>query len=160
MLKRTFLAIWLMSVTLLFLTAVVLTAARMWVPLLNDYRVEIENAVSQVLNRQVSIGGLDATWRGLGPVLKLKNVHIDLQDADQGSLEIREVWVTIDADHYLAEREVQVTAIDVIGADLVVIRDVAGEIFLDGFRQEKSADSPLKGLEELHRLSVHDVTVT
>jgi uncharacterized protein (TIGR02099 family) len=160
MLKHTFHAIWMLFVTLLFLTAVVLTVARIWVPSLNDYRVEIENAASQALDRQVSIGGLEVTWRGLGPVLKLKNIHIESQDADHDPLDIGEIWVTIDTDHYLAKRAIKIAAVDLIGAELVVIRDASGEIYLDGFRQEDSDTSLLEGLKDMHRLSVHDVNLS
>ncbi|MCK5481390.1 MAG: hypothetical protein KAJ06_09590, partial [Gammaproteobacteria bacterium] len=74
MLRHFVRAHWLLFVSLLFLTAVVLTAARLWVPTLGNYHHEVEAAASKALNRDVTIGKLEATWRGLGPVLKLKNV--------------------------------------------------------------------------------------
>jgi len=101
MLKRLFHTVWLLFVALLFLVAVVLMTARIWVPSLSQYRLEIENAASQVLQKQVSIGRLEATWRGLNPVLKLKNVILADPAGEQASLDIREVWITIDAWQYL-----------------------------------------------------------
>ena len=101
MLKRLFHTVWLLFVALLFLVAVVLMTARIWVPSLSQYRLEIENAASQVLQKQVSIGRLEASWRGLNPVLKLKNVILADPAGEQASLGIREVWITIDAWQYL-----------------------------------------------------------
>ena len=107
MLKRIFHTLWLLSVALLFLVAVVLTAARLWVPALSEYRLEIERAASEVLKKDVSIGRLEATFRGLNPVLKLKHVVLADPAGIQDSLAIREVWITIDADQYLAEQQLR-----------------------------------------------------
>jgi uncharacterized protein YhdP len=104
MLKRFFHTLWLLFVTVLFMAAVVLTTARLAIPSLSQYRLEIENAAGQLLHKQVSIGRLEGTWRGLNPVLKLKHVVLADPAGEQASLDIREVLITLDAGHYLSER--------------------------------------------------------
>jgi len=56
MLRKAFHLLWMLLVTLLVLVAMALTAARVWVPELSVYRLEIEQAASQALNKQVRIG--------------------------------------------------------------------------------------------------------
>lgn len=164
MFKRTLHVLWLLCVLLLFLAATVLTTARLLVPALSQYRHEIENVASEVFQKQVSIGRLEATWRGLNPVLKLKQVVLaepgsDRADAQSG-LEIREIWVTIDAQQLLTDQQVKPAAIDIIGADLTVIRDAGGRFHLDRFNADGSSESGLDALMDMTSLSVHDVSVT
>lgn len=159
MLKSLFHTVWLLFVALLFLTAVVLMTARIWVPSLSQYRLEIENAASQVLQKQVSIGRLEATWRGLNPVLKLKNVVLADPAGEQASINVREVWITVDARQYLETQELKLAGIDVVGTDLTLIRDTNGQIYLETFRGNDGDESALKDLGRMARLSLHDASL-
>ncbi len=160
MLRHFVRAHWLLFVSLLFLTAVTLTAARLWVPTLGNYHQEVEAAASKALNRVVTIGRLEATWRGLGPVLKLKNVVIGGTAESPGHLGINEVWISLDVDHYIAEREVRPSGIDIIGTDLGITRDVDGRIFLEGFQGDAGGSSDIDDLLQMHRLSINDSIIT
>jgi len=160
MLKGFFHTVWLLFVALLLLAAVVLMTARLAMPLLGHYRLEIEDAASQVLRKQVSIGRLEAGWRGLSPVLKLKHVVLADPAGEQGSLDIREVWLTIDAALYLRDQELKLAGIDVVGADLTLIRDAAGQVYLDTFRDAGGDATALKDLGRMARVSLHDTSLT
>jgi len=160
MLRRIFHTLWYLLVALLLLVAVLLTAARLWVPSLSEYRLEIEAAASEALKKDVSIGRLEATFRGLNPVLKLKNVELADPTGEQGSVAIREVWITIDAQRYAAEQQLQFAGIDIIGADITLIRDAAGKFYLDKFRDDGEDDRSLDQLMQMSRLSVYDVSLT
>ena len=159
MLKRAVHVLWLLLVALLVLSATALTVARVWVSELSTYRMEIEQAASQALNKQVSIGRMEATWRGLNPVIKLKDVElIDPAGTDE-STTIREIWVTVDAEQYLSQQLIKLAGIDVIGADFTLVRDADGTFYLDGFRPENDDSELLTELLQM-ALSVHDVNVT
>ncbi len=160
MLKRIFHTFWYLLVALLLLVAVVLTAARLWVPSLSEYRLEIEAAASEALKKDVSIGRLEATFRGLNPVLKLKNVEVADPTGEQGSLAIREVWITIDAESYAAEQQLQFAGFEIIGADITLVRDADGKFYLDKFRGNGEDDSSLDQLMQMSLLSVYDVSLT
>ena len=160
MLKRVLHITWLLAVSLLLLTALLLTAARLLVPALATYRLDIEAAASEALGRQVSIARLEATWRDMGPVLKLKDVAISTRTNGPQQLKIREIWVSVDVEHYLAEQELQFSGIDVIGADLTLVRDAAGRIYLEGLASDGGAADSLSGLADMQRLSMHDSVVT
>jgi uncharacterized protein (TIGR02099 family) len=150
----------LLFVALLFLVAAVLMTARLWVPSLSQYRLEIEGAASQVLQKQVSIGRLEATWRGLNPVLKLKKVTLADPAGEQASLDISEVWVTIDAGQYLRNQQLKLAGIDVVGTDLTLIRDTDGQVYLDTFRGDGGDTAALQDLGRMARLSLHDASLT
>ena len=159
MLKRAFHVLWMLLVVLLVLSATALTVARVWVSELSSYRMEIEQAASQALNKQVSIGRMEASWRGLNPVIKLKDVElIDPAGTDE-ALTIREIWVTVDAEQYLSQQIIKLAGIDVIGADFTLVRDADGTFYLDGFRSENDDSELLTELLQM-ALSVHDVNVT
>jgi|GEM_PF-970535 len=160
MLRHFVRAHWFLFVSLLFLTAVVLTAARLWVPTLGNYHHELEAAASEALNRDVTVGRLEATWRGLSPVLKLKNVVINGSAAKPGRLDIREVWISLDVEQYIKEREVRASGIDIIGVDTGITRDVDGRIFLEGFQDAAAGHSVIDDLLQMHRLSINDSNIT
>ena len=160
MLRHFIRAHWLLFVSLLVLTAVALTAARLWVPTLGNYHHEVVAAASKALNRVVTIGKLEATWRGLEPVLKLKDVVIyEYADSPQ-HLHIMEVWVSLDVEHYIAERKVRPSGIDIIGTDLEITRDLDGRFYLEGFQGDAGGSSDIDGLLQMHRLSINDSNVT
>ena len=160
MLGHFFRAHWLLFVSLLFLTAVLLTAARLWVPSLGGYQHELEAAASRALNRNVSIGKLEATWRGLGPVLKLRNVVIDGPAGEPGRIDIREVWIRLDVDHYITERKVRASGIDVIGTELGITRDENGRIYIEEFSGPAEENPDLDDFLQMHRLSINDSVIT
>ena len=159
MLKKAFHSLWMLLVTLLVLIAMALTAARVWVPELGVYRLEIEQAASQALHKQVSIGRMEASWRGLNPVIRLKDVElIDPAGTDE-AMTIREIRVTVDAEKYVSLQEIKLAGIDVIGADFTLVRDTDGSFYLEGFRPENDDSELLTELLQMS-LSVHDVNVT
>lgn len=158
MLKRSLHTLWLLLVLLLVLAATALTAARWWVPEASAYREEIEHNASKMLGKQVSIERMEASWRGLNPVIRLMNVQLSDPAGDAATLRAREVRLTIDAEQYLSQGRLRLAGIGVIGADFTLVRDTGGSVYLEGFRPEK--DSTL--LAELLQmaLSVRDVNVT
>jgi len=159
MLKRAFHILWMLLLTLLVLFAAALSAARLLLPEVVAYRVEIEQAISQALDKQVTIGRLQAGWRGLNPVIRLKAVELSDPAGRHEPIAVPEIRVTVDAEHYLRYQEVRLAGIAVIGADLTLVRDAGGAFYLDGFRTGNDGSGLLDELLQMD-LSVHDVNVT
>jgi len=156
MLRSTINALWLLLVAALFLVAAALTAARLWVSSLENYRDEIELAASRALQHEVRFGAMQAGWRGISPVLVLGDVHVS---ADAGQrLAIREVRLSLDVLHYLAAREVAFSGIDIIGIELSLLRTPAGDWQLEHFSGAAAVD--LAALSSISRLSLRDADVT
>ncbi|MEN8108789.1 MAG: YhdP family protein [Pseudomonadota bacterium] len=159
MIGRLLHTFWLLFVGLLFLFAVTLTVARLWVPVLGEYRVAAEQALSELLEQPVSITRMEATWRGLNPVIKLKGVAITDDEQRNVMLGIDEVWVGIDTRAYLDERQIRPSSIDIIGANVTLIREADGNFHIDGIRGKSGDNSGLSRLLQMQRLAIHDSTV-
>ena len=157
MLKRLLHIAWLLVVALLLLAALVLTAARLLVPTLAVYRLDIEAAASAALGQQVSIARLEASWRDMGPVLKLKDVAVSSVTPGAPPLRVREIWIGVDVEHYLTEQQLQFSGIDVIGADLTVVRDATGRLHIEGLASEGGNIDLLLAMQ---RMSMHDSVIS
>jgi uncharacterized protein (TIGR02099 family) len=103
---------------------------------------------------------MEATWRGLSPVLKLRDVTIGSTQESQQQLDISEVWIRIDMRHYLAEREVRLSGVDVIGVDLTLARDTQGRVYLEELAGDSDAGTAAGDLAAMSRLSIHDANIT
>jgi uncharacterized protein (TIGR02099 family) len=160
MLKRLFNLAWLCLVALLLLSAVMLTAARLWVPSLSEYRNDIVATASSALNRPVNIRRMEATWRGLSPVLKLRDVTIGGAPAMPQRLDIRELWISIDVQHFITTREIRISGVDVIGVDLTLVRDEQGRVYIEELPLDADPGSGVTGLTDMSRLSLHDAGIS
>jgi uncharacterized protein (TIGR02099 family) len=153
-------ALWLLLAVLLGLTAAALTAARLLVPMLGEYRLEAERLASETLHRPVSIERMEASWRGLNPVLKFRGVSVAGDGLQDGRLAIEQVWVGVDLLHYLFDRQIRVASIDVIGAAVDVVRDRDGKIYIDRLQGEAGDATVAPGLLDGGRFSLHKSDIT
>ena len=159
MLRRVLHIVWLCLAAGLLLAAVLLSVARVWALSLGGYRHDIEAAASAALHRPVTIGRVEATWRGLRPVLRLRDIVFEgAQQAKR--LDVREIQVSLDTGHFLRTRELRFADIDIIGAALILTRDDEGRLVVEQFAAEKGTDVELGVLATLSRLSLHDADVT
>jgi uncharacterized protein (TIGR02099 family) len=157
---RLFRAVWLLLVALLFLAAVTLTAARLWVPELAQYRAEAERLASEALHRPVTIERMEATWRGLNPVLKFKGVSVSGAGAEESRLDFKQIWVGLDLGRLLYDRQARLASIDVIGADVRVVRDRNGKVHIDGLKDDTTEVGLAPALREVGRLAIHQSSIT
>ena len=67
---------WLAFVAWLVFTVLVLALRFVVLPIVADYRDEIERAASKAVGQSVSIGRIEARWQGLNPDLVLDNVVV------------------------------------------------------------------------------------
>lgn len=160
MLARTLHYFWLLSVVALFVAAVVLAAGRLWVPTLGEYRAEVEALASEALQKTVTIGRMEGAWRGLSPILKLRDVIITEPGQPEAALAIGEVQIGIDVKNYLYERRQLLENIDVIGADVTVIRDPDGNFHINRMTYASGGDTSLAALFDIDRLSIHDSIIS
>ena len=131
MMARTFHYLWLLSVGALLVVAIVLAAGRLWVPILGDYRTELEALATDVLHKTVTIGRIEGTWRGLNPVFKLQDVAITEPGRAVAALAIDEIWIGIDVKNSLHDQRLLLESIDLIGVVVTVIRDPDGNFHID-----------------------------
>ncbi len=160
MLRRTLSAAWIALVALLLLTAAALLVVRLWIPSLSSYRHQVEQVVSDILSRKVTIERLEATWRGFSPVLKFRQLHIAGDRDKRTGLAVREVWVSFDIKRYLAGREIQLNGINVVGTDLTLVRATDGSLFVRELQDQAAGSYSISGFPNIDGLSIHDSTIT
>ncbi len=121
---RTLRVAWLGVAVFIVVLAVTLSAARLLLPGMSEYKVQIESVAGDFLQRPVQIGSLDAAWRGLSPVLKLNEVVIQDRQFPNGELRIEEVQLALDVIGSLAQRRWLTAGIRVIGIGLSLETDL------------------------------------
>jgi uncharacterized protein (TIGR02099 family) len=121
---RTLRIVWLSLATLIVALAVMLSAVRLLLPGMSEYKAQIQTVAQNFLQRPVVIGTLDAAWRGLSPVLRLNEVVIEDQQFPGGELEIAEVEVALDVVGSLIQRKWMTAGVRFIGIDLSLETDL------------------------------------
>ena len=100
--------------------AVALSAARLLLPAMSEYREQIESVAQRLVQRPVEIGQLDAAWRGLSPVLRLKQVVIRDSRFPDGVLVVDEVQVGLDV---IESAHTQLLVFDMLGRRVATLLD-------------------------------------
>ncbi|WP_111978305.1 YhdP family protein [Algibacillus agarilyticus] len=72
--------LWLFVAIVMVLCAVLLSALRLALPYLNDFRHDISHVISDEFNIPIKFGAIDAGWQGMGPSLTLKMVSFEDDD--------------------------------------------------------------------------------
>jgi uncharacterized protein (TIGR02099 family) len=145
-------AAWLLFVLLLLVLRYAI------LPRVGDYKADIERAASQAVGQQVSIGQLEARWRGLNPDLILNDVRV-LDAGGEPAFTLTRVesvlsWQTL----WRWQPTLALLAFD--GPVLNVRRDAAGRIIVAGIAAEGESD-PAFGEWVLaqKRIRIRDATI-
>lgn len=119
--------------------------------------------ISTFLGREVQIGDIDLSWRGLGPKLRLTEVRIVDPQTERQLLSFREAYLGAAPYRALVTGEWTPQHLTVVGGQLTVERKAEGCIRLHGLQnlQAPCPDPPRlpAWLLELTRLTLVDVAV-
>jgi len=149
--RRIFAFAWWSIAGVVVALAVMLSAARLLLPGMSEYRVQLQSVTQRILKRPVSIGSLDAAWHGLSPVLKLNQVIVSDKRFPDGQLSVAEVHVALDIVESLRQRQWITAGVRLIGIRLSLQTDVTN-------RDEKQQDfGSLAWLLLQESISVEDV---
>ena len=152
----------LLSVLLLVIAiGSLLLGLRYWIlPDIERYHDIITASASQAIGQPVSIGKIEADWRGIRPHLLLTDMHI-LDKQGQTALALERVdnvvsWMTLMAG------EVRLSSLELGQPNLVVKRDVQGRMYIAGVAlSDKSSDKSLADwLLHQERVVVRDARIT
>lgn len=131
--------LWLVLAILLVALALLLSAARMALPHLENYRLSIEQTILKQYGQEVKIGALNAKWTHQGPTLVLEKVTLATDKNVPFALELGEIQVALSFWHTVWNRQ------------LVFEEFVLNDLVVDLYQQENnSQDFPLiDALEKL-----------
>ena len=124
--------LWLLAAIAVILAAVATVTARQMLPLVPQYKSELEQVAGEALGRPVRIGGIQVGWRWLSPQVRLTDVRV-LQSA-QGpvSLQLSSVSVGFDILQSLLHWRPVPGVVLVGGVRLKLARDSQGRVSLSG----------------------------
>ncbi|HED19379.1 MAG TPA: hypothetical protein ENI74_07760, partial [Gammaproteobacteria bacterium] len=122
--RRVFAFAWWSIAAGVVTLAVALSAARLLLPGMSEYRVQLQSVAQRVLKHPVSIGSLDAAWHGLSPVLKLNQVVVSDKRFPNGKLSVNEVHVALDIIESIRQRQWITAGVRLIGIRLSLQTDL------------------------------------
>ncbi len=123
------------TVTLLVLAAVFLSAARLAVPVIENYKTEIENRASDIIGHRVKIATLDAGWYGLEPQLVLKGVRLLSEDGTESFGYFQQARIGLNVMGSFLEWRLKPSAFTIEGASLSIVRELDGKISISGLKK-------------------------
>ena len=134
----------------LLLAGVVITAVRVFLPLVQDYRAELEMMIEEKLGRSINIGQIRAGLWGFHLEAVLKNVALlDPQSGNQ-QLHIRELHAQIDLIDSLMEQRLKLGKIMLVGTQLQLLLQSDGTVVLEGFEDSQQTDHDAAGALLFH----------
>ncbi|MEG0861349.1 MAG: YhdP family protein [Pseudomonas sp.] len=137
------------------LVALYVSLGRQLVPLVAEYRAEVEDKAAQALGLPVHIGSLEGHWSGLAPILVVNDIQVG---EGVTALRLDGVKVVPDLWASLTERQLRLANLEVGGLHLSLHEDEQGAWALDGL--PKSDDQPLDPQQVLERMqAVSKITV-
>ncbi|MFQ6573349.1 YhdP family protein [Pseudomonas sp. UM16] len=137
------------------LVALYVSLGRQLVPLVAEYRAEVEDKAVQALGMPVHIGSLEGHWSGLAPILVVNDIEVG---EGATALRLDAVKVVPDLWSSLSDRQLRLANLEVGGLHLSLREDEAGAWTLDGL--PKTDNQPLDPEQLLQRLrAVAKITV-
>lgn len=122
-------------VSFLVLAAILLSVARLVLPVIEDYKPDIEVWVSDMVGQQVEIATLDAAWYGLEPQLVLKGVLLLSKDRTETFGYLQQARIGLNILGSIYEGRLKPGALTIDGARLSIVRQVDGSITISGLEQ-------------------------
>ena len=130
---------WRVLAGLVVVGALLLVAARLALPLAEDYRQTLTAFVSRHIPQELAVGRIETGWRGLAPRLVLH--ELTLRDPASGERLLAFERLEVVLDPWLSLRNGRPTARHVLlaGTRLDVLREADGRLRLRGFRRGRTA---------------------
>jgi uncharacterized protein (TIGR02099 family) len=129
--------VWRALALLVILTGFSLGALRLALPRVETYRAELSDWLGDVLGQQVSVGRIEASWRGWSPVLRLEDVRVMAPGSESQTTGIRFAYALLAVDAVASLRAVELRAREIVvnGASLIVSRTPAGALSIRGLER-------------------------
>ena len=119
---------WYLLVAVLALMAIAVSSLRLLMPLVEDYRGELEARLSRMLGQPVSIATLDASWRGFEPLLVLHQVALLSDDRSRSLLRFDSAKIGVDLWASLRQARFVPGTLIISGARIHLSRHADGRI--------------------------------
>ncbi len=113
---------WTSLAIIIILFALLVSISRMLMPLLADYRPDLEQLASEQLGRPVKLESLNAEWVGLWPRIHLSGVRVQSKADSKDWLQVSDVWLSLDLLSLLSKGQLDTRRVRIDGLHLDVQR--------------------------------------
>lgn len=141
--RRLLLRLRVVLACVLFSIALLLSAIRLSLPAVDNFRPEVQHWVSSILDRSVTIEMLSAHWRGWTPVLDIRGLRLLRTDSvgarGESALTFEQVQISIDTMATLKARSVVPHSVLIEGATFSVKYGRDGSLRVAGMGTGSSA---------------------
>ncbi|VXC53443.1 conserved hypothetical protein [Pseudomonas sp. 8AS] len=146
----------------LVLAALYVSLGRELVPLVAEYRDEVQGKAQAALGMPLSIGSLEGRWRGMAPLLLLHDVQLG---AGASRVRLDQVRVQPDVLGSLLARQLRIANLELEGLQLSLRQNEAGAWRVEGLpaRETPTPVEPqqlLQGLQRVATISLLDSQFT
>lgn len=147
---------WLLLAILIVGLAVVISTARITLPLISDYRTNIEEQVSEIMQRPVQIGSIGVGWDRLRPVMLLSDVIIRSKGDERDAFHFEQLQLSFQMFRSVREMQLIPHSVYLSGSELAVTRTMDGGFVLRGLSGLRPTGNVTVGerLENLRNLSL------
>jgi len=136
--------VWLTGVVALVLLALYTSAGRQLIPLVANYKYDVEELLSEQLNMPVSIRSMEGDWDWFSPLVLVEDVQ--LGDGDD-ALRVQNLKAEFDISATIFYRTPVFKSIDLTGVNLPFVEVQDDQWFLGGIplsgSEEKNTDRPV-----------------
>ncbi len=139
--------LWYGFASVVVLAAVLLTLARLLLPLAEDYRAEAEQGLSDYAGQPIKVTGLKAEWSGFEPQLHFSDVRLYDKQGDKILFQFEDARMGIDIIASIRNRDFVPSSFTVSGIELSITRHADESFSVDGLSTTTSDDK--NGYSEL-----------
>lgn len=148
----------------LVLAALYVSLGRQLVPLVAEYRLEVQDRARTLLDMPVSLGRLEGRWEGFSPRLV---IHDALLGAGDSAVRLDSLSVVPDLPGSLWARELRLAAVELTGVQLSLTQAADGQWRVEGLPEGEAGDRSSPDLQKLfaelgriRRLALFDSQLT
>ncbi|WP_455230241.1 YhdP family protein [Geopseudomonas aromaticivorans] len=129
-----------LAALLLLLTALYVSLGRLLVPLVAEYRGELQGRASALLGQPLHIGALEGRWRGFAPQLELRDLQLE---ADGEVLHLDRLRLVPDVFASLRTRSLRIASLELTGLQLGLRQEADGSWRAKGLARPAEPRAPL-----------------
>ena len=125
---------WVLTVVALVSFALMISLARLVLPVLGEYKQDIEVLLEESFDQSLSIGVINANINGISPSLQLLNVSMLDKTTSEPLLFFDEVYIDVNIVKSVFNWRPELENLTVVGLDLAVERNEQGQIVVAGVK--------------------------
>lgn len=148
------------ALLLLVLVALFVSIGRQLIVLVDDYKYQLTNTLSETLKTPVTIGRLEGGWSILSPTITAYDIHIG---DDKRNLRVKQLTIETDLLSSLLNQQVKIASIQAEELQLQVVENVDGNWSVGGIPRQKDPITPeiiLTQLQHFKKATIVNSTIT